>query len=66
MEIRILEIDFDASVLRINGKTFDRPIIVTLPGPEDWPLVIMLNDDKSTGSLNEFCELKVTYANSKL
>lgn len=66
MEIRKLEIDFDVSVLKINGKDFDRPILVTLPGPEDWPLKVMLNSEKSTGNLNEFCELNVTYVNSRL
>ena len=35
-EIRSLEIDFDRDVLMINGKDVtDKPVIVTLPGPED-------------------------------
>lgn len=38
MEIRSLEVDIDKGILKINGQDVDTPTIVTLPGPEGWPL----------------------------
>ena len=37
-EIRLLEVDLDKGILKINGQDADTPTIVTLPGPEGWPL----------------------------
>ena len=37
-EIRSLEVDIDKGILKINGQDADTPTIVTLPGPEGWPL----------------------------
>lgn len=35
MEIRSLEIDFDAGILKINGEKFtEKPIMVLFPGPD--------------------------------
>nr|DAZ30088.1 MAG TPA: hypothetical protein [Caudoviricetes sp.] len=38
MEIRSLEVDIDRGILKINGQDVEKPTIVTLPGPEGWPL----------------------------
>lgn len=38
MEIRSLEVDIDKGILKINGQDVKEPTIVTLPGPEGWPL----------------------------
>ena len=47
MEVRKLEIDFDEQILRINGTDFlENAIVVTLPGPEGWPLSMLLNSEK--------------------
>ena len=37
-EIKSLEVDIDKGILKINGQDADTPTIVTLPGPEGWPL----------------------------
>ena len=37
-EIRSFEVDIDKGILKINGQDVDTPTIVTLPGPEGWPL----------------------------
>jgi hypothetical protein len=69
MEIRKLEIDFDAGILKINGKDFkEEPIVVTLPGPEGWPISKLINAEIATGIPGECSELSVSYteANSKL
>lgn len=62
MEIRKLEIDFDSQILRINGEVFaEKPVIVTLPGPDGWPLKVLINpeevvDPKEYLSLTVSCE----------
>lgn len=37
-EIRSFEVDIDKGILKINGEQVEEPVIVTLPGPEGWPL----------------------------
>ena len=37
-EIRSFEVDIDKGILKINGQDVETPTIVTLPGPEGWPL----------------------------
>ncbi len=69
MEIRNLEIDIDVGTLKINGKDYkEKPIVVTLPGPEGWPLARLFNAEKATGIPGECEELIVSFAevNSKL
>lgn len=61
-EIRGLEVDFDREILRINGTdTTDRPFIVTLPGPEGWPLYKLLNPQLAIGHKKECDRLTVIY-----
>lgn len=45
MEIRSIRIDFDKDTLEINGKKADKPVIVTLPGPDGWPIQKMFNPE---------------------
>lgn len=62
MEIRKLEIDYEAGVLKINGKDFtEKPIVVTLPGPAGWPLGRMFNGEKATEGLKECSKLIVSF-----
>lgn len=62
MEIRKVEIDLDNKELKINGQKYEnKPIIVTLLGPDGWPLAIMLNAEQSTETLGECSELRVEY-----
>ena len=63
MEIHSLEIDIDVGVLKINGKEYkEKPIVVTLPGPEGWPLAKLFNAEKATGTPGECDELIVSCA----
>lgn len=60
IEIRQLEVDFDKQLLKINGKIFfEKAIIVILPGPEGWPLSMLLNSEKLTPE--ESLKLTVTF-----
>ena len=60
MEIRELEVDFDNDVLKINGENYmKRPIVVTLPGPDGWPLKKLFNHEKVNGIPEECDELIV-------
>ncbi|WP_024295024.1 hypothetical protein [Lacrimispora indolis] len=62
MEIHSLEIDIDVGVLKINGRDYkEKPIVVTLPGPEGWPLVRLFNAEKATGIPGACDELTVSY-----
>lgn len=45
-EIRSLEVDIDKEILRINGKEVKEKILVTLPGPEGWPLQRIYNPEQ--------------------
>lgn len=45
MEIRSIKIDFDKDILEINGKKAEKPVIVTLPGPDGWPIQKMFNPE---------------------
>ena len=45
MEIRSIGIDFDKDALKINGKKVDKPVIVTLPGPDGWPIQKLFNPE---------------------
>lgn len=64
MEIRQLEIDFDKRILKINGKAFlEKPIVVTLPGPEGWPLAMLVNAEEATGNPEDCAELTVCLKN---
>lgn len=66
MEIRKLEIDFDKQILRINGEEFtDKPVIVALPGPDDWPLAMLINPEKATDP-KEHVFLSVSYKDVKV
>ena len=66
MEIRKLEIDFDNSILKINGRSYtERPVVVTLPGPSGWPYQMMINKDHVTGKQEEYDNLSITFEESK-
>lgn len=69
-EIRGLKIDLDRNIIEINGKEIkDCPIMVTLPGPEGWPLSKIFNARLSTFDPEECDTLKITYkkaVNSRL
>ena len=45
-EIRSLEVDIDKEILKINGKKVKEKVLVTLPGPEGWPLQRMYNPEQ--------------------
>lgn len=45
-EIRSLEVDIDNGILKINGEEVKDAIIVTLPGPDGWPLRRLFNPEK--------------------
>ena len=45
MEIRSIRIDFDKDTLEINGKKVEKSVIVTLPGPDRWPIQKMFNPE---------------------
>lgn len=69
MEINKFEVDIDAGILKINGKDYkEKPIVVTLPGPEGWPQARLFNAKKVTGIPGGCDEIIVSYveANSKL
>lgn len=63
MEIRSLEVDFDKGILRVNGNAItDRPVVVTLPGPEDrFPYQKLFNPELATGHKEECDKITVTY-----
>lgn len=62
MEINKFEVDINAGILKINGKDYkERPIVVTLPGPEGWPQAKLFNAEKATGIPGECAELTVSY-----
>lgn len=46
MKIRSLEVDIDKGILKINGKNVEDPMMVTLPGPCEWPLKRLFNPEK--------------------
>ncbi len=61
-EIRSLEVDFNKDILKINGKEIkDRPAIVTLPGPEGWPLRKVFNAELMPGSPGRCDRINVAY-----
>ncbi len=70
MEIQSIKIDFEENVLEINGKQItDRPVSVTLPGPDGWPLIKLFNARIVNGNPEECDKIKVEYkkaSNSKL
>ena len=45
MEVRSIKIDFDKDILEINGEKVEEPVIVTLPGPDGWPIQKMFNPE---------------------
>lgn len=45
MEIRSIKIDFDKDILKVNGKKVEKSVIVTLPGPDGWPIQKMFNPE---------------------
>lgn len=66
MEIRKLEIDFDNSILKINGRNYtEKPVVVTLPGPSGWPYQMVINKGHITGKPGECDNLSITFKESK-
>lgn len=45
MEIRSIRIDFDKDTLEINGKKVEKPVIVTILGPDGWPIQKLFNPE---------------------
>lgn len=45
MEIRSIGIDFDKDTLESNGKKVEKPVIVTLPGLDGWPIQKLFNSE---------------------
>lgn len=63
MEVRKLEIDFNKGLMKINGKDYTEiPVIVTLPGPDGWPLRKLFNAEHATCDPERFDELEVLFA----
>lgn len=66
MEIRTLQIDFDKGILEVNGELIkNKPIIVTLPGPDGWRLRKLYNPQLATGNPKECDIIDVTYTEAK-
>lgn len=62
MEIQSLEIDLEAGTLKINGQDFkSKPVVVTLPGSDGWPLARLFNTELAAGIPGACAELLVTY-----
>lgn len=62
MEINKFEVDIEAGILKINGKEFkEKPIVVTLPGPEGWSQARLFNAEKATGIPGECLELMMSF-----
>lgn len=60
MEIRKLEIDLDNDILKINDESrTEKPILVTLPGPDGWPLKKLFNSELASGNPEEHDQLTV-------
>ena len=59
-EIRSLYIDFDNSILEINGKPYKKKTIVNLPGPDSWEIRKLFNGDENNADEKNDC-LNVTY-----
>ncbi len=63
MEIRKLEIDLDAGILKINGKDFtERQVVVSLPGLEGWTYRRLFNFEHATEKPGKCDELTVNYS----
>lgn len=62
MEIRSFEVDIDKGILKINGNKVEDPTIVTLPGPDGWPLRRAFNLEKRNPE--EFNRIEVTAKNA--
>lgn len=62
LEIRALEIDFDRQVLKINGEPVTKPVLVTLPGEEGWPLRLLFNHECQYVFKGKCDELEVIYS----
>lgn len=62
MEIHALEIDFDRRILKINGKPALKPVIVTLPGEEGWPLKMLFSCEGRRVPQEECDKLEVIYS----
>lgn len=65
METRSIKIDFKENILEVNGKQIvDKPVSVTLPGPDGWPLIKLFNAHLATGNPEECDKIKVDYKKS--
>lgn len=63
MEIRSIKIDFDKDILEVNGKKVEKPVTVTLPGPDGWSIQKLFN---SAGNISERSKrIKVTVSDSE-
>ena len=63
MEIRQLEIDVEKRILKINGKPFTQEaVVVTLPGSENWPLSMLVNERLASGVPEECAKLTVNFS----
>lgn len=61
MEIRSINIDFDNSILKINGESVNQPTIVTLPSEDGWELQKMFAPDNIPLPREECNRLKLTF-----
>lgn len=62
MDIKQLKIDFNNNILEINGKTVkDRPVLVSLPGPDGWKYKKIFNPSSASGNQKECEKLDVIY-----
>lgn len=63
MEIRSIRIDFDKDILEINGKKVEKSVIVTLPGPDGWPIQKIFNPEGYISERSK--QIKVTVSDSE-
>ena len=53
MEIRSLYVDIDKGILEVNGREVTEAVIVTLPGPDGWPLQRLFNQEENSPEGNK-------------
>lgn len=63
MAVRKLEIDIDKGILNINENDYtETPVMITLPGPDGWPLQKLYNHELASGKQEECDRLVVSYS----
>lgn len=60
--MKSIEIDFKRNILKIDGEAMtEKPIIVTLPGEEDWSVQKLFNSHLVNGKPEACDKLVISY-----